>query len=73
VPKPWLFEIPPEILPGARDAQIADKLRRSNPFAFGSTRLQGFSAGSMGQQLTDALLPTAAGILFFYATKATMM
>lgn len=67
VPKPWLVEIPPEIIPVVSDAQIADKLRRSCRIAFGSTRTSGFSAWATGQRLSDAMRPTASGILLFDA------
>jgi hypothetical protein len=67
VPKPWLVEIPPEIIPVVTDAQIADKLRRSCPVAFASTRTIGFSAWSTGQRLSDAMRPVAASILLFDA------
>lgn len=67
VPKPWLVEIPPEIIPVVTDPQIADKLRRSCPIAFGSTRTPGFSAWTTGQRLSDAMRPVAAGILLFDA------
>lgn len=67
VPRPWLVEIPPEIFPVVSDPQIADKLRRSCPVAFGSTRSTGFSAWSSGQRLSDAMRPVAAGILLFDA------
>ena len=43
VPKPWLVEVPPEIIPVISDVQIADKLRRSSRIAFGSTLTPGFS------------------------------
>jgi hypothetical protein len=67
VPKPWLVEIPPEIIPVVTDPHIADKLRRSCPVAFGSTRSTGFSAWNSGQRLSDAMRPVAAGILLFDA------
>ncbi len=67
VPKPWLVEIPPEIIPAVTDAQVADKLRRSCPVAFGSTRTPGFSAWTTGQRLSDAMRPVASGILLFDA------
>ncbi|MBK4217250.1 hypothetical protein JJJ17_15065 [Paracoccus caeni] len=67
VPKPWLVEIPPEIIPVVTDPQIADKLRRSCPVAFGSTRSTGFSAWNSGQRLSDTMRPVAAGILLFDA------
>lgn len=67
VPKPWLVEIPPEIISVVADAEIADKLRRSSPVAFGSTRSTGFSAWSTGQRLSDTMRPAAAGILLFDA------
>lgn len=67
VPKPWLVEIPPEIISVVTDAQIAEKLRRSCPVAFGSTRTPGFTAWSTGQRLSDAMRLTASGILLFDA------
>lgn len=67
VPKPWLVEIPPEIIPVVSDAQVADKLRRSCPVAFGSTRTPGFSVWTTGQRLSDAMRPVASGILLFDA------
>jgi hypothetical protein len=67
VPKPWLVEIPPEIIPVVTDAQIADKLRRSCPVAFGSTLTPGFTVWSVGQRLSDAMRPVASGILLFDA------
>lgn len=67
VPKPWIVEIPPEIIPVVADAQVADKLRRSCPVAFGSTRTQGFSAWTTGQRLSDAMRPVASSILLFDA------
>lgn len=67
VPKPWIVEIPPEIIPVVADAQAADKLRRSCPVAFGSTRTPGFSAWTTGQRLSDAMRPVASGILLFDA------
>ena len=67
VPKPWIVEIPPEIIPVVADAQVADKLRRSCPVAFGSTRTPGFSAWTTGQRLSDAMRPVASGILLFDA------
>jgi hypothetical protein len=67
VPKPWLVEIPQEIIPVVTDAQIADKLRRSCPVAFGSTRTPGFTAWSTGHRLSDAMRPVASGILLFDA------
>lgn len=67
VPKPWLVEIPPEIIPVVADAQIADKLRRSCPVAFGSTRTPGFSVWSSGQRLSDVMRPVASAILLFDA------
>ncbi len=67
VPKPWIVEIPPEIIPVVADAQVADKLRRSCPVAFGSTRTPGFSAWTTGQRLSDATRPLAASILLFDA------
>lgn len=63
VPKPWLVEIPPDII--SNDPTIAEKLRCSNPVAFGSTRSVGFSAWTPGQRLTQSMIPTAAGILLF--------
>lgn len=65
VPKPWLVEIPPEIIPVVTDAQLAEKLRQSCPVAFGSTRTPGFSAWSSGHRLSTAMRPTALGILLF--------
>lgn len=67
VPKPLLVEIPPEIIPVVTDPQIAEKLRRSCPIAFGSTRTPGFSAWSSGHRLSAAMRPTALGILLFDA------
>jgi hypothetical protein len=67
VPKPWLVDIPPEIIPVVADAQIADKLRRSCPVAFGSTRTPGYSVWSSGQRLSDAMRPVASAILLFDA------
>lgn len=67
VPKPWIVEIPPEIIPVVADAQVADKLRRSCPVAFGSTRTPGFSAWTTGQRLSDATRPLAASVLLFDA------
>lgn len=67
VPTPLLVEIPPEIFPVVTNPQIADKLRRSCPVAFGSTRSTGFSVWNSGQRLSDALRPMAAGILLFDA------
>jgi len=67
VPKPWLVEIPPEVIPVVTDAQIADKLRHSCPVAFGSTRTPGYTAWSTGQRLSDAMRPMASGILLFDA------
>jgi len=67
VPKPWLVEIPPEIIPVVSDPKIADRLRRSCPVAFGSTRTAGFTAWSTGQRLSDAMRPVASGILLFDA------
>jgi hypothetical protein len=67
VPKPWLVEIPSEIIPVVTDSQIADKLRRSCPVAFGSTHSTGFSAWNNGQRLSDTMRPVAAGILLFDA------
>jgi hypothetical protein len=67
VPKPWLVEIPPEIIPVVTDTQVADKLRRSCPVAFGSTRTPGFSAWTTGQRLSDAMRPVASSILLFDA------
>lgn len=67
VPKPWLVEIPPEIIPAVTDAQLARKLRDSCPVAFGSTRTPGFSAWTTGQRLSDAMRPVASGILLFDA------
>ena len=51
----------------ALDGKFADKLRRSCPVAFGSTRTPGFSAWTTGQRLSDAMRPVAAGILLFDA------
>ncbi|MBO0902159.1 HipA family kinase [Jiella sonneratiae] len=67
VPKPWLVEIPREIIPVVSDAQVADKLRRSCKVAFGSTRSTGFSVWSSGQRLSDLMKPLAVGILLFDA------
>lgn len=67
VPKPWLVEIPPEITTVVNDAQVADKLQRSSPIAYGSTRSAGFSVWSPGQRLTKAMHPVATGILLFDA------
>jgi hypothetical protein len=67
VPKPWLVEIPPEIIAVVTDGQIADKLRRSSPVAFGSTRTPGFTAWSTGQRLSEDMRPLAFGILLFDA------
>lgn len=67
VPRPWLVEIPPEIIPIVADTQIADKLLRSCPIAFGSTRTPGFSVWSTGQRLSDPMWPVASGILLFDA------
>ena len=67
VPKPMIVEIPPEIIPIVADAQVADRLRKSCPVAFGSTRTPGFTAWSTGQRLTEATRPTAAGVLLFDA------
>lgn len=67
VPKPWIVEIPPEIIPVVADAEVATKLQRSCPVAFGSTRTPGFTAWSLGQRLSDAMRPTATGILLFDA------
>jgi hypothetical protein len=67
VPKPWIVEIPPEIIPIVSDAQVADRLRQSCPLAFGSTRTPGFTAWSKGQHLTEITRPTATGILLFDA------
>lgn len=63
VPKPWIVEILPEIIPMVADAQVADKLRRSCRVAFGSTRTPGFSAWTTGQRLADAMRPMASGVL----------
>lgn len=67
VPKPWLVEISPEILPAVTDTAIAKKIRESSPVAFGSTRTSGFSVWNTGQRLTDPMRSTAAGILLFDA------
>jgi hypothetical protein len=67
VPRPWFVEIQPEIIPIIADPQIADKLRRSCPIAFGSTRALGFTAWSTGQRLSEAMRPTASSILLFDA------
>lgn len=67
VPRPWLVKIPPEIIPFVADAQVADKLRRSCPVAFGSTRTPGFSVWSAGQRLSDEMRAVASGILLFDA------
>lgn len=67
VPRPWLVEIPAEIIPAVTDSQIADKLRRSCPVAFGSTRTPGFSTWTTGQRLSDAMRPIATSILLFDA------
>ncbi len=67
VPRPWLVEIPAEIISVVAEDQIADKLRRSCPVAFGSTRTPGFSVWATGQRLSDAMRPTALGILLFDA------
>lgn len=67
VPEPWLVEIPPEIIPIVSDAQLADKLRRSCPVAFGSTRTPGFSIWKTGERLPDAMRQVALGVLLFDA------
>lgn len=67
VPKPWIVEIPPEIIPLVTDAQAADKLRRSCPVAFGSTRTPGFSAWTNGQRLSETMRSVASSILLFDA------
>lgn len=67
VPRPWLVEIPPEIAPAVFDEQVANKLRRSSPVAFGSTCAPGFSAWTSGQRLSDAMQSVASGILLFDA------
>jgi hypothetical protein len=67
VPRPWLVEVPPEILPVVANATMADKLRRSVPVAFGSTRAPEFAVWTPGHRLTAAMRPVAAGILLFDA------
>ena len=67
VPKPWLAKIPTELAQAVTDAEIADRLRRSSPIAFGSSRMQQVTTWSSGHRLTDASRPIAAGILLFDA------
>ena len=67
VPKPWLVEIPPEVIESTTDVNVADKLRRSATVAFGSTRLEGYSAWRSPQRLSNAMRPIAANILLFDA------
>ena len=67
VPRPWLIEIPPEIIPDVTDTQVLEKLSHSSPVAFGSTRSSGFNVWSSVQRLTAAMHPLAAGILLFDA------
>lgn len=67
VPRPWLVEIPPEIISAVTDTQVSEMLRRSSPVAFGSTRSSSFVAWSSGHSLTRSMYPLAAQILLFDA------
>jgi hypothetical protein len=67
VPRPWLVDVPPEIVPMVVDAEVVDKLSRSVPVAFGSTRAPEFSVWTTGHRLTEAMRSVAAGILLFDA------
>lgn len=67
VPRPLIVEIPQEIISVVADPQVADKLRRSCPVAFGSTRSTGFSAWTAGHRLSDAMHSVASSILLFDA------
>ena len=67
VPRPWLVEIPPEIIPVVADSQISERLQQSVPVAFGSTRSSGFSVWLPGWRLPESMHPLAAEILLFDA------
>jgi len=67
VPRPWIVEIPPEILPAVVQPNVAERLRGSLPVAFGSTRAPGFVVWTPGHRLSDAMRPVAARTLLFDA------
>ena len=68
VPAPYLVEIPPDLTSVATDPEIADRLRTSSPVGFGSERVASqFSAWTTGNRVTDAMVPSALGALFFDA------
>lgn len=67
VPRPWIVEIPREILPTVVQPDVADRLSQSLPVAFGSTRAHGFYVWAPGQRLNNTTRPIAAGTLLFDA------
>ena len=68
VPKPYIVEIPPEIISNVTDCTIVDNLRGSSPLAFGSTYQKGgFLTWTDGYHIRDNMTPVAAGILLFDA------
>ena len=68
IPRPYLVEIPPAFAGIIPDDERRDLFLRSVPVAFGSTFVTGqFGTWSAGNRITDAMLPTAAGVFAFDA------
>lgn len=67
IPRPWLIEIPPEIVRAVADPAVAAKLKDSAPVAFGSTRAPGFAVWTSGMRLSDSMRSIAVAILLFDA------
>jgi hypothetical protein len=65
VPVPYFVDIPPELAPNISDPIAATRISGSVSVAFGSKRANQFSAWTSGNQISNALLPTAAAALVF--------
>lgn len=68
VPEPFLVTLEPEFIAGLPDADVAERVRRSNPLAFGSKHLPpGYTSWPVGKSIPKDAIATAAEIFAFDA------
>ncbi|MBI3479818.1 MAG: hypothetical protein HY016_05605 [Nitrosomonadales bacterium] len=68
VPEPFLVNLEPEFIAGLPDADVAGRVRRSSPVAFGSKHLPpGYTSWPVGKSIPKDAITTAAEIFAFDA------